>query len=105
MITTGLYYFMRDDVPIMFPYNGVLGVLITENDGLAKTLGRLLTKSDPRPIQVYRYNESADKFIETLISIGAKAFHVITTIDDNDTFKATSFILDEKPDASVPLPE
>lgn len=105
MISTGLYYFMREDEPLLFSHNEVLGVLMTENDGLAKTIGRLLVKSDPRAVQVYRYNESAETFIATFISMGVSAFHVITSIDDKSNFKATSFILDKNTDVSIPLPE
>lgn len=96
MISNGLYFFLKEDAPVIFPYSGVDGVLVTENDGLAKTVGRLMSKSNSQAIRVYKFGESVEDFINIIRTMGVNAIHCITVIDDNSVFKATTYIFEEK---------
>jgi hypothetical protein len=93
---------MRDKRLVLFPYGGVEGVLITENDGLAKWIARLITNSDSPPVEVYIFTKSTELFIAHIKQMGVHALHCITQIDDNNQFKATSYIFGVD-DAGLPF--
>ena len=104
MISDELYFFFRNEAPVIFIQNGVEGVLVTENDGLARWVARLLNKN-PGPTKVFKFEQTVEVFIDLIGQMGVHALFCIDSIDDNQKFKATTYIFAEKNDAGLPLPE